>query len=265
MTEGPLLIDERVVAVQPSLVRALGLTRAVVLQQIHWHLGRAGHGVDYDGEVWFPVTQAELASETGLTEDVVHRAILALETAGLLLACQPEGHQWRRKWYRIDHCHVLFVHSAESRYQKPRQRGIPSRGSAESSTTQTSEDQQETSLSSTLDRPDPTELVFTAWKEATGRQRSVLDPKRRRLIGSALANYDLDDVLAAVRGWRHSPHHCGVNERHTVYNSLELLLRDSGHIERFRDLELGAASEQAARDPGPLGATVSYLERRARG
>ena len=118
-----------------------------------------------------------------------------------------------------------------------------------------------TPLSSALDRTD-VETVFDAYREATGRHRAVLDPKRRRLIEAALANYEPADLIAAVRGWKHSPHNCGVNDRHTVYNDLGLLLRDAAHIERFRDLELGATSEQAARDPGPLGATISYLESR---
>lgn len=79
--------------------------------------------------------------------------------------------------------------------------------------------------------------VFDAWIEATGRtSKTVLDAKRRRLITRALNDYPLDDVLDAVRGWKHSPHHCGDNDAGKVYNELDLLLRDAGHIERFRDL-----------------------------
>jgi hypothetical protein len=81
------------------------------------------------------------------------------------------------------------------------------------------------------------ERVFTEWRQATGHERSRLDEKRKRLIRRALAGYPLEDVLAAVRGWRNSPHHRGDNDRHTVYDSIELLLRDAEHIERFRDLE----------------------------
>lgn len=80
--------------------------------------------------------------------------------------------------------------------------------------------------------------VFEAWRQAAGRSdRTVLDPKRRRLITNALAAYPVEDVVDAVRGWRHSPHHAGQNDTGTVYNDLGLLLRDSEHIERFRDLE----------------------------
>ena len=107
---------------------------------------------------------------------------------------------------------------------------------------------------------DPVSAIFSAWIEATGRtDRTVLSPKRRRLIRGALADYPPEDVLDAVRGWRNSPHHCGDNERGTTYNAIELLLRDAEHIEKFRDLERSgprpavrrrAGLEAVARDRG---------------
>lgn len=86
---------------------------------------------------------------------------------------------------------------------------------------------------------DAVSVVFAAWQESTGKRRAVLDPKRRRLIGNALRLYPVEDLTDAVRGWQHSPHHRGENERRTVYNDLDLLLRDTKHIEEFRDLERG--------------------------
>ena len=88
--------------------------------------------------------------------------------------------------------------------------------------------------------PDNVAAVFAAWLEATSRSnRTVLDAKRRALITKALAAYPLEDVLAAVRGWKHSAHHRGDNDTGTVYNDLGLLLRDAEHLERFRDLANG--------------------------
>ena len=82
--------------------------------------------------------------------------------------------------------------------------------------------------------------VFDAWIESTGRtDRTRLDAKRRRAITQALKAYPVADVIDAVRGWRHSPHHAGQNDTRTVYNDLGLLLRDAAHIEKFRDLERG--------------------------
>lgn len=86
--------------------------------------------------------------------------------------------------------------------------------------------------------PQAVATVFEAWLTSTGRSnRTILDTKRRRLIDRALEQYPLADVLDAVSGWRRSPHHRGENSTATVYNDLELLLRDAAHIEKFRDLE----------------------------
>ena len=83
---------------------------------------------------------------------------------------------------------------------------------------------------------DDTTAVFTTWQQATGKHRARLDPKRRKRIRDALKHYPLADVLDAVQGWQHSPHHAGQNPHGTVFNDLELLLRDAAHLEQFRDL-----------------------------
>jgi hypothetical protein len=100
--------------------------------------------------------------------------------------------------------------------------------------------------------PAAVQQVFDAWQHSTGKHKARLDDKRRRKIQQALKTYPLEDILDAVQGWRNSPHHCGQNDRGTVYNDLELLLRDAQHIEAFRDL---------ARDgPGvPIGKRTQQL------
>lgn len=77
--------------------------------------------------------------------------------------------------------------------------------------------------------------VFDAWRESTGHARARLDEKRRLLIGRALRDYPVEEVLAAVRGWEAVPFNRGENPDGRVYNDLGLLLRDAEHIERFRD------------------------------
>lgn len=89
-------------------------------------------------------------------------------------------------------------------------------------------------------RPD-VHVVFDAWRESTSKLKAKLDPKRRRRIELALRDYPLEDVIDAVRGWRHSAFHRGQNDRSKPYNELDLLLRDAAHIEQFRDLERGEA------------------------
>lgn len=80
--------------------------------------------------------------------------------------------------------------------------------------------------------------VFDAWIISTGRTgRTQLDHKRKRLIANALKAYPLQDVLDAVEGWKRSKWHRGENPNGTLYNDLELLLRDAKHIEAFRDFQ----------------------------
>jgi DNA-binding transcriptional ArsR family regulator len=87
--------------------------------------------------------------------------------------------------------------------------------------------------------------IFNEWIDITGRTgQTQLSEKRRKLILDALqgsprhgAGYPVRDLLDAVRGWRYSPHHRGENPQATVYDGLDLLLRDSDRIEFFRDLE----------------------------
>lgn len=91
--------------------------------------------------------------------------------------------------------------------------------------------------------------VFKAWQESTGKTRTVLDTKRRRRIATALKTHPLEDLVDAVKGWRHSPHHRGENPTATIYNDLDLLLRDAAHIEKFRDLERQASGATVHQHP----------------
>jgi hypothetical protein len=85
--------------------------------------------------------------------------------------------------------------------------------------------------------------VFDAWIASTGRTpQTVLDSKRERLIRNALKAFPVQDVLDAVDGWSFSPHHRGENDRHTIYNDLNVLLRDAAQVEKFRDLKRGVGN-----------------------
>jgi hypothetical protein len=77
----------------------------------------------------------------------------------------------------------------------------------------------------------PVERVFGHWKETLGHPRANLDPKRRKLIASALNLFSEADLCAAIAGYKLSPHHMGQNDRSTVYDDIGLILRDTAHIE----------------------------------
>lgn len=96
-----LLLNERFVAVFPSLVRALdGLTEAAVLQEIHYQTQTGGK--EHAGNIWVPRTVQALADALGLSAPQVTRATAKLGTLGVLVKAHPEAFQ-RRTWWRIDY------------------------------------------------------------------------------------------------------------------------------------------------------------------
>jgi hypothetical protein len=91
--------------------------------------------------------------------------------------------------------------------------------------------------------------VWQAWLDSTRRTTCKLDEKRTRVIRARLADYPLDDVIDAVRGWERDTW-----EGRKAQNEITLLLRDAGHLEKFRDLW---------RQPGVAVASVGDTSRAA--
>jgi hypothetical protein len=85
------LLDERVIAVRPTLVRLLGARDAIILQQVRWHCDHEGHA---------DVTAPEIAAETGLTKEQARRGLAILVDAGILAWEEPERFS-RKRWYRL--------------------------------------------------------------------------------------------------------------------------------------------------------------------
>lgn len=77
--------------------------------------------------------------------------------------------------------------------------------------------------------------VFDYWKLTMGKTRAVLDDKRRRDIGWAIAVYGMDGARDAIDGCKASDFHMGNNDRRTSYNDITLIFRDADHIERFQE------------------------------
>jgi hypothetical protein len=60
------------------------------------------------------------------------------------------------------------------------------------------------------------------------------DSEERRDRGEAedaLKTYSADDLKTAISGYKNSPHHMGQNENKTVYDDIELFLRDAKRID----------------------------------
>lgn len=104
-----LLLDERCVVIQPTLVRALGrMSDAALLQQVHYWLPYARS--EFGGHRWVYKTADDWADETGLSPHQVRRSFARLEALGVVLTCKPRAKSWNhRKWYRIDYNHPVLT------------------------------------------------------------------------------------------------------------------------------------------------------------
>ena len=76
--------------------------------------------------------------------------------------------------------------------------------------------------------------IFDYWRTVCAHPRSRLDAAREKVIRARLADgYSKEDLLLAIEGAACSPFHQGDNDRHTVYDSITLILRDADHVDRF--------------------------------
>lgn len=115
-----LLMDERFVAVFPSLVRALAgdITGAAVLQSIHYRLQQV-KGSRNERRIVLPLT--EISDDLGISKDQAKRACVKLVDAGLVVV---HGEQIRgaRRTIGIDYdaLDALAESGAKSHHSEPR-------------------------------------------------------------------------------------------------------------------------------------------------
>lgn len=75
--------------------------------------------------------------------------------------------------------------------------------------------------------------LFDHWRAVMKHPGAKLTDERRRKITSVLRNYPLASLMKAVDGCAVTPHNMGENDRSERYDDICLIIRDSGHIERF--------------------------------
>lgn len=79
-----------------------------------------------------------------------------------------------------------------------------------------------------------TQELFAYWQSAMNHPRARLDKKRKARIMQALQlGYSVDDLKRAIDGCARTPYNMGKNELGQKYDDIELIFRDSSHIERF--------------------------------
>ncbi|MCE3238130.1 MAG: hypothetical protein K0R24_1111 [Gammaproteobacteria bacterium] len=78
------------------------------------------------------------------------------------------------------------------------------------------------------------ETIFTHWKVTLNHLDAQFDNKRQKVIEQALqTGYSMNQLCDAITGCSLTPYNMGHNEQGQRYDSLELILRDAEHIDRF--------------------------------
>lgn len=93
--------------------------------------------------------------------------------------------------------------------------------------------------------PKPCDVVFNHWRSVTGHNKAILDPKRTKLINAAMKlGYTVEQLKQAIDGNKASAFHQGDNDHKTVYDGLDLILRDAAQIDKFIALADGRGTSQ---------------------
>lgn len=91
--------------------------------------------------------------------------------------------------------------------------------------------EQRTEKENSVGQTPDVDRVFEHWKTVHNHPRAGLDDNRKRIIRTALKSYSADDLCRAITGYKSSPHHMGQNDRKTVYDSIELFLKNAKQID----------------------------------
>lgn len=76
--------------------------------------------------------------------------------------------------------------------------------------------------------------VFEHWKTTLNHPRAVFSKERKRAVLARLKEgHDVETLERAVDGCAKTPHNMGQNDRGEVYDDLQLICRDTAHVERF--------------------------------
>ena len=100
--ENLLIPGERYTPAQPTLVRLLGTYRALVIQQVHFHVISHGRPKrEGESELWAKIPASRICQECGMKEDGVYHAMEGLLRVGLLERCRlrtgksDRAYSWR--------------------------------------------------------------------------------------------------------------------------------------------------------------------------
>lgn len=85
----------------------------------------------------------------------------------------------------------------------------------------------------TPDKSDEVCQVFDHWKTVLNHPRAKLDDKRKKKIQDRLKDHPVADLQKAVDGCKASDFHMGDNDKGQIHDGINLIFRDTDHVERF--------------------------------
>src|SRR5690242_16193136 len=105
----PRICEGSILLVPPDLAAAIGFHEALMLQQIHYWLGVAGH--ERDGRRWIYNSYTDWAAQLPFwTRETVRRVLGRLRARGLVLTGDYNRHGYDRTlWYTIDYAAVAAL------------------------------------------------------------------------------------------------------------------------------------------------------------
>ena len=68
------------------------------------------------------------------------------------------------------------------------------------------------------------------------KRKPILDATRRQILGAAIHDYEVQGCKDAIDGCALSEFHMGRNKMNKRYDSVELIFRDSEHVEKFHEI-----------------------------
>lgn len=188
-----------------------------------------------------------------VTAEAVAKCLDELADAGVieLYRSGEDGRVWLQVCSWDEHQvinHRSKVKSPEAREEDPSVRltgGLPE-GSGSTPSGKERKGRERKGREESSGEPPRVQEVFDHWRSVMGKTDATkLDERRAARIRWALANYPIEDVLAAVDGCAASPYHMGQNQDRRRYDDITLILRDASKLEGFRD----AARSAVARKP----------------
>ena len=112
----------------------------------------------------------------------------------------------------------------------------------------------------------PAREVFDYWREVFDHPGAKWSPERKTKIEARLKDgFTVDDLKSVCDGVKVSPYHMGLDRKRnpsgTVYDSIDLLYRNVGNVERYMDFAKQHAAEHAPPKPRPAADLATYVHR----